>query len=419
MHGDGAMKKRNRLRAGFVLLHRYVGLVIAAFLVIAGLTGAPLVWYEELDEALNAEAMRVEPPADETQPLDPFELRERALAAWPGARIEQVSLDREPGEAASFWLDFAEDSDAPIDQVFIDPYTGEVLGSRLWGDIGQGLTNLMPFLLLLHYQLAIGTVGTLAFGIVALLWTLDCFVSAYLTFPRRRGSHRERGAANDRSWWARWRPAWLLRWRKGGYKLNFDLHRAGGLWLWAILFVFAWSSVGMNLAPVYQPVMNLFFEHQEIFEQAPEPSSGNVMSWEAALATGERLIDEAAEQEGFVVIRPDRIGFSEERRMFRYSVRTDRDMIRDWGGTTVYFDAVNGRRLGLYLPSGGAAGDTVTNWLYALHFGKVWGLWFRIFVTLAGLAVVMLSVTGVIIWWRKRKARRSASSRQERVRTAN
>ena len=34
-----------------------------------------------------------------------------------------------------------------------------------------------------------------------------------------------------------------------------DLHRAGGLWLWAMLFVFAWSSVAFNLTPAYDAVM--------------------------------------------------------------------------------------------------------------------------------------------------------------------
>ena len=30
------------------------------------------------------------------------------------------------------------------------------------------------------------------------------------------------------------------------YRVNFDLHRAGGLWLWPLLFVFAWSSVELE-----------------------------------------------------------------------------------------------------------------------------------------------------------------------------
>nr|WP_306306218.1 PepSY domain-containing protein [Methylomonas koyamae] len=46
-----------------------------------------------------------------------------------------------------------------------------------------------------------------------------------------------------------------MKWRGSAYRINFDLHRAGGLWLWLLLLVFAWSSVYMNLSDsVYAPV---------------------------------------------------------------------------------------------------------------------------------------------------------------------
>ena len=41
------------MRQLYVLLHRYLGLVIAAFLALAGLTGSLLAFHHELDEWLN------------------------------------------------------------------------------------------------------------------------------------------------------------------------------------------------------------------------------------------------------------------------------------------------------------------------------------------------------------------------------
>ncbi len=89
----------------------------------------------------------------------------------------------------------------PNDQVMINPYTGVVQGERRWGDITQGKKNIMPFIYRLHDSLALGIVGTYTFGIVSLLWTLDCFVGAYLTFPARVSrlvEHR-----TSRQWFAR------------------------------------------------------------------------------------------------------------------------------------------------------------------------------------------------------------------------
>ena len=41
------------MRAILVVLHRWFGLFIAGFLIIAGLTGALISWDHELDEWLN------------------------------------------------------------------------------------------------------------------------------------------------------------------------------------------------------------------------------------------------------------------------------------------------------------------------------------------------------------------------------
>ena len=45
-----------------IVVHRYVGLVMTVFLVVAGLTGSLLAFNRELDAALNPELFRVEPP---------------------------------------------------------------------------------------------------------------------------------------------------------------------------------------------------------------------------------------------------------------------------------------------------------------------------------------------------------------------
>ncbi len=252
-----------RMRQRLVVLHRYVGLVMAGFLIIAGLTGALLVWYYELDALINPHWLQVEPPTAYSEPRSPFALRDQVDAAYPDAAVNWMMLA--PPDAHSpvrFFLSAKPDAPAlPIDEVFVNPYTGHILGGRLWGDLSQGLANLMPFVYRLHHSLALGTIGTWIFGIIALLWTLDCFVGAWLTFPpprRRDARHR------PRRFWKRWAKAWRIRWRAGGHKRTFDLHRAGGLWPWALLLIFAWSGVALTLYDqVYRPTTGLFLSFQE------------------------------------------------------------------------------------------------------------------------------------------------------------
>ena len=81
-----------RMRQRLVQLHRYVGLVMAGFLIIAGLTGALLVWYYELDALINPQWLKVEPPAAHSEPLSPFALRDQVDAAYPDANVHWMML---------------------------------------------------------------------------------------------------------------------------------------------------------------------------------------------------------------------------------------------------------------------------------------------------------------------------------------
>lgn len=399
------------MRPTLVLVHRYAGLLMACFLLLAGLTGALLAWFRPLDTAFNAQIFKARAPSAWAQELPPLELRERVLAQYPGASVVWMPLRHAPGETMTVPVRGAvhpagtPHAGLEVDEVFVNPYTGAVQGARKWGDLAQGMTNLMPFIYRLHYSLALDTAGTLLLGIVSLVWTLDCFIGAWLTFPARRAG------------WASWWRAWKVRAGSGNYKLHFDLHRAGGLWLWAMLFVLAWSGVAFNLTEeVYRPVMSKLFTVQSspyltvpnLAKAEAEPAMG----WSAGLALGRRHMAALAQEKGFVVQAEEAISYVPNKRFFRFTVKSDRD-IRDQAGTTsVYFDARTGTRIASQLPTGETSGDTVTMWLLTLHIGHIWGTPYRIFLSCVGIAVAMLSVTGIYLWWRKRRARRVAAVNQ-------
>ena len=404
------------MRRLLVVLHRYAGLVLAGFLVIAGLTGSLLAWNHELEAALSPRLFKTEPPHPGAPLLDPLLLRERVEARYPGVGVRHVRLALEPHSSAAFFLESRPDpvtgirDELPNNQVFLNPYTGEWLGERKWGDITQGMKNLMPFIYRLHYSLALGAPGELVFGIVSLIWTLDCFIGAWLTMPARAPRH-------PRPWLARWWPAWTMRWRSGSYKLNVDLHRVAGLWPWAMLLVLAWSGVAFNLAPVYKPVMAAAFAHQPGQAEiplAPQPDWQPRLSWNEARETGRRLMTEAARTHHFTVMHEAWLSFDAARAAYRYDVRSDRD-IRDPGGdTSVYFDANTGALHSVWLPTGAASGDTIRTWITSLHMAALWGVPMKTFVFMMGIAVTMLSITGVFIWRKKHAARRYSSAQRRK-----
>lgn len=388
-------------------MHRYAGLVLAGFLLLAGITGSLLAWNEKLDAAINPGLLLAAPPTPDARSLDPLQLREELAARFSDARVDFVPLMHDSGHAYFYRL-AAKPGKPPVDdQAFVNPYTGELLGTRTWGDISQGMKNLMPFIYRLHFSLALDALGTTLLGIVALLWTLDCFVGAWLTLPARR-------RAAGKSWLARWWPAWKVRWGGGGHKVNFDLHRAAGLWPWAMLFVIAWSSVAFNLTDVYHPVMRAMFAHQADEDALPKRSAPQMqpgMSWQEALITGRRLMQAEAQARGETVRHEQLLRYDPHNATFRYMVKSSADIRDQWGVTSVVFDANTGKPYAYWWPTGAASGDTIRSWLTSLHLAAVWGWPFKVFMCLLGLAVAMLSATGVIVWWRKRNARHQAKAK--------
>ncbi|MGZ8945232.1 MAG: PepSY domain-containing protein [Methylococcaceae bacterium] len=54
-------------------------------------------------------------------------------------------------------------------------------------------------------------------------------------------------------------------------------------------------------------------------------------------------------------------------------------------------------------------------WLWPLHMARILGLPYKYFVCLMGQVVAMLSVTGVYIWLKKRRARCISKKRRTRL----
>ncbi len=389
-------------RRAALVVHRYVGLVMAVFLLVAGLTGSLLAFNDELDAWISPALMRVSAPADGKY-LDPFEVTARVQAQLPKGQTHQaVGFNPEPGRAMSAWLEVKPDQ---WREVFVDPYTGAILGSRDWGNLSEGIKNLMPFIYRLHYSLALDDVGTVLFGIVALLWTIDCFVGAYLTFPAAR---QRAVSSRSKPWISRWLPMWLVRTNKL-FGLVFTWHRASGLWVWAMLLVFAWSAVGFNLNAVYEPVMGTVTGmgksgHGLLPELTP-PFPKPKLSLREAHVVGQGLMQAQADQRGFRVYEDKWLYYAEDHGAFVYGVHSDLDLNAKHPRTEVYFDGQTGELIAFDAPSGISTGNTISSWLFALHMGAVGGLAYRIAVMLMGFAVTALSVTGVWIWWRKRGKR--------------
>ena len=220
------------MRYTFLLLHRYIGLLIAPFLFVTGLTGAIISWDHELDDLLNSHLTHVE---SRGVALSSLELARQVEERDPRVRVTYFPLTVEEGESLALWVEPLVDPatgrlfELGYNQVFLDPSTGAELGRREWGAVWPVTReNFVSFLYKLHYSLHIPEMwgsdrwGIWLLGVIAILWTLDCFGAFYLTLPMKRRI-LARNEAEDptdntipgHSWWQRWKPAWKVRWNGG------------------------------------------------------------------------------------------------------------------------------------------------------------------------------------------------------------
>ena len=239
------------VRALLVTLHRWFGLGAALFLFIAGATGAVISWDHELDEWLNPHLYQA---ASSGTPLPPLQLAQRVEAADPRVRLTFMPLAVEPGHAFTVFVRPRVDAasgklhEPGYNQVALDPVTGDIQGRREWGRVSLSRENLLPFLYKLHYTMHIPEgfgvdLGLWLMGLIGVVWVFDTLIALVISLPRP----------------SQWRRSFAFRWRDGGHRLTFDLHRSGAMWLYLLVLMLAVTSVAMNLRdPVMRPVVSWF-----------------------------------------------------------------------------------------------------------------------------------------------------------------
>lgn len=410
------------MRLALGLAHRWAGLFIAVFLAISGFTGAIISWDHELDEWLNPHLFETKSVGPTKAPLD---LVRSVEAADPNIEVVSFRTQFEPGHTALIGVGPKLDPktgqpfELQYNQVYVDPVTGEHVGKRLWGRISLSPEDLVPFLYKLHFSMHIPAFGGIDrwgfwfMGIIAIVWTIDCLVGFYLTLPQRRLSSVAARGPHARTWWQRWKPAWRIKRDAGSHRLNLDLHRAFGLWFWLLLFVVAFSSISMNFGDlVVRPLV------ATITDLTPDPFDDRTPTDRTKLISAkisrEQIIDIAAQEgraRGWAT--PVRsVFYGRLHGLYSISYAFPGDGHGKYGMTTrVFFSGADGSVVGSRVPWEGTAGDVFMQLQFPLHSGRIAGLPGRIAISALGLVVALLSVTGIVVWAKKRAARHASRIR--------
>jgi len=423
------MSKAGSLRRLLVEWHRYIGLTLAPFLVVIAVTGGIIPYYYELERAVNSKLRVVEPQQKAWTLHDILVIRERLEKQDPHSSVFSLQFPQRADSAVFSRVMGAinpatgEPFELHYDEVFANPYTGERLGERAIGHFSLQPKDLVSQIFFLHYAFIFpATLGMLILGCLALVWAVESLIGFYLTLPPASAANRKKPAIDRAAaFFNRWKGAWQVKWRVSSYRLIHDSHRAIGLWLWALLLLFAVTGFALNLPQYYVRFMNAFTNYAHFQELPPRPGLDKPLlnppvDWYEALELGQRYMSEQAQLQGFEVGKPAALEYRRDLGMYFYLAHTSRDLRHGYTpnetdspatAATLAIDARDGSYLGVQLPTGQRASNTITSWMIALHTTAIGGLPWQIAVSVFGLFVSTMIVTGVLIWWRKRKVRKT------------
>ena len=376
------------MRRHLLRVHRWSGIALAGFLVLAGATGSFLAFHHELDAAFVPELHEVSPQPARAS-LDA--IAARIEAANPRLAVGYFVFSQHADKALRVVLNTREAAQAGrLDregaaqaEIHVDQYSGRVLGERRWGEIGASRAHIVPMVYRLHMSLFAGTVGQWITGIVAAVWIAAMAIGIVLAIPRL----------------GHWRTAFSVKWRSSRARALFDLHRTVGLGGFVVLAVIAFTGLYMNLPWVIEPAIAAVapFTQRPASVRAAGAAHADVwrVGWDAAYASARRL---EPSHPLAVIGRVEARGYYQVRFM-------PPDDIMDAGTIRYFVDGRDGTVLGRFDDRAGTLGDLIRIWQFPLHSGQGFGLPGRILVCILGLAPLVLAGTGCWLWLRRRRLR--------------
>jgi uncharacterized iron-regulated membrane protein len=380
--------------------HFYAGLYVIPFLCMLAITGLIMLWISVLS-GIGDEKMTVTPTGT---PLAVSALQAAAEAAVPGAKATQYVAPLSPEHVATF----AVATDEASTGVTLNPYTAEVLNTFPWR------AGWYDFATEIHGTLLIGNTGDWLIEAAASLGLLLCVTGIYMHWPR-----------NGTTWAKTLRPQTAAK----GRALWKSLHGVVGLWvslilvvflisglswagIWGSKFVQAWSTFpaekwdNVPLSDDTHASMN-HGAAKEVpwgLEQTPLPESGSLAGVTAI--TGPVSTDTVA---AFA----DSLGF-----VYRYQIMLPKDGVGVWtiahdsmsndgpdpaADRTIHIDQYTGNVLADVRYADYSAYAKAMAWGIAFHEGDL-GVWNIALNTLFCLSVIFLSLSGLVMWWKRRPA---------------
>ncbi|MEM6433791.1 MAG: PepSY domain-containing protein [Cyanobacteria bacterium P01_D01_bin.115] len=393
--------------------HFYAGLFVIPFMLVLGTTGVIYLFKPQLDTLMYRDLLFVQPTPTA---LSYSQQVKAAQSAYPAATVTKFTPSPSPERSAEVVVTTA---DTKRLEVFVDPYAGEVLGVR------DEERNLQAIARKIHGDLLIGNWGDYLIELAA-CWAIVLLVTGvYLWLPRTKRSLV--GTLIPRLWSKNKRIFWR------------DLHAVPGFYgvlligfllitglpwtgFWGDTFAQVWGRFPDQMwdnVPQSTVITGSLNQRGELFvpwaaEQMPiplssiSPSTHTVSPYQATLiaeqrsiasepdAVFDRVVSLAIEEgapPGFSVAFPE-----DETGVYTASAFPN-DPKQE---VTMHMDQYSGALLASVGWQDYGLVPKAVEMGVSIHMGKYFGLANQLLMLFAALVTILLSVTGIVMWWQRR-----------------
>lgn len=374
-------------------IHLWLGFTAGLVVLISLLAAAVFVWEKELTEWYHHDKLFVKEVRSQTLPFQT--ILDNARKASYKNTVTYVNIDKDPQKAYMFinykaagkkgWTYFSGVED--YRKIFVDQYTGQVLGTIDMRTDWIFATRMLHQCLLLNYD-----VGHYIVGYATLIILIMVVTGIILWWPKNKAALKQRI-------WFRWKK--VTKWKRK----NYDLHNIGGIYSFLFILVFALTGLVWTFDWWENTVYRLLGSHPDkVFNRPADPTPvaqgtpgpfDSVINDVTQRVPNWRLL-------GFNIPATNAKTMKPVTTFIRYSSGKS-----GWDESDNYFYHPQTGRL--YHAVTHNQKTTAAKWRnsnYAIHVGSIYGLPTKILATFIALFCASLPVTGFYIWWGRRKKKK-------------
>jgi uncharacterized iron-regulated membrane protein len=357
------------VRDQIFIFHRYLGLGVGFIIALIGITGSLLIFQPDLEQYWVTRTF--EPIIPRAQRVSIETAVNTVQTAYKSTGLKPTTIKVAPENYFYFVRLSGDEGDDRLD-VFVNAYTGEILGDRNYEH------TFTANLLKLHVSLFAGDGGTMITGIAGFLLFILSLTGVIL--------------------WPGWRKlmtGFKIKLKAHPKRMNFDIHKVAGITAAIFLCLTSFTGFCWNFYDWTTPLI-----YAATFTKEPADLTSTPLPGQTPLGLDELLQRSDAALPGMITtyIYPP----IEPEAVFTVGKRFSNTLKGD-GYSSVELDQYSGDVLRVWDERKLPLGDYILNTFEPLHYGTFGGLPTRILYVFVGFAPIVLIITGFIMWQHRYK----------------